>query len=132
MLRGAGGALVRLEEVADIGPEMASNLIARENSQRKAVVSLNVAEGANLGHLVAEVRERRVDPIVERYGYTVKYGGQFEAQQSASRAILLFSGVVAARHARAARPRDRLAAGLAARAGEPAAGPDRWACSRSS
>jgi HME family heavy-metal exporter len=93
VLRGAGGALVRLEEVADIGPELASNLIARENSQRKAVVSLNVDEGANLGHLVGEVR-RLVDPIVERYGYTVKYGGQFEAQQSASRAILLFSAVV--------------------------------------
>ncbi|MFT5048978.1 MAG: CzcA family heavy metal efflux pump [Chlamydiales bacterium] len=93
VLRGAGGALVRLEEVADIGPEMASSLIARENSQRKAVVSLNVNEGANLGHLVAEVRSR-VDPIVQRHGYTVKYGGQFEAQQSASRALMLFSAIV--------------------------------------
>jgi len=56
-------------------------------------VSLNVAEGSNLGHLIEQVRER-VDPIVERYGYTVKYGGQFEAQQSASRTIALASGVV--------------------------------------
>jgi CzcA family heavy metal efflux pump len=93
VLRGKGGALVRLDEVAVIGPEMASNLIARENAQRKAVVSLNVAEGSNLGHLVDQVRER-VDPIVQRYGYTVNYGGQFEAQQSASRTIMLFSGVV--------------------------------------
>jgi HME family heavy-metal exporter len=93
VLRGEGGALVRLAEVADIGPEMASNLIVRENSQRKAVVSLNVDEGANLGHLVAEV-QRRVDPIVQRHGYTVRYGGQFEAQQSATRAILLFGGLV--------------------------------------
>jgi len=93
VLRGQGGALVRLEEVADIGPEMASNLIARENAQRKAVVSLNVAEGHNLGHLVAQVQQR-VDPIVWRHGYTVKYGGQFEAQQSASRTIWLFSGIV--------------------------------------
>lgn len=93
VLRGQGGALVRLEEVAVIGPEMASNLIARENAQRKAVVSLNVGEGSNLGHLVEQVRER-VDPIVQKYGYTVNYGGQFEAQQSASRTILLFSGVV--------------------------------------
>lgn len=92
-LRGQGGALVRLEEVADIGPEMASNLIARENAQRKAVVSLNVEEGHNLGHLVQQVQER-VDPIVERHGYTVKYGGQFEAQQSASRTIALFSAIV--------------------------------------
>jgi CzcA family heavy metal efflux pump len=93
VLRGEGGALVRLAEVADVGPELASNLIVRENAQRKAVVSLNVAEGANLGHLVEQVR-RRVDPIVQRYGYTVKYGGQFEAQQSASRRIALFSGIV--------------------------------------
>lgn len=94
VLRGRGGALVRLEEVADIGPEMASNLIARENAQRKAVVSLNVAEGYNLGHLVEQVQQR-VDPIVQRHGYTVKYGGQFEAQQSASRTIWLFGGLVA-------------------------------------
>jgi HME family heavy-metal exporter len=93
VLRGRGGAHVRLEEVANIGPEMASNLIARENAQRKAVVSLNVAAGSNLGHLVEQVR-RRVDPIVLRYGYTVQYGGQFEAQQSASQTIWLFSGVV--------------------------------------
>jgi len=72
---------------------MASNLIARENAQRKAVVSLNVAEGSNLGHLVAQV-ESLVDPIVARHGYTVKYGGQFEAQQSASHTITLFSGIV--------------------------------------
>jgi CzcA family heavy metal efflux pump len=93
ILRGQGGALVRLDQVAVIGPEMASNLIARENAQRKAVVSLNVAEGSNLGHLVGQVREL-VDPIVQKHGYTVKYGGQFEAQQSASRTITLFSGVV--------------------------------------
>ena len=93
ILRGKGGALVRLEDVAVIGPEMASNLIARENAQRKAVVSLNVAKGSNLGHLVEQVRER-VDPIVQEYGYVVKYGGQFEAQQSASRTITLFSGLV--------------------------------------
>ena len=93
VLQGMGGALVRLGEVAVIGPEMASNLIVRENAQRKAVVSLNVAKGSNLGHLIAQVRDR-VDPIVQKHGYSVKYGGQFEAQQSASRTITLFSGLV--------------------------------------
>ena len=92
-LRGKGGAIVRLYEVADIGREQTSNLIARENAQRKAVVSLNVAEGYNLGHLVTEVQQR-VDPIVAKHGYTVHYGGQFEAQRSASRTILIFSGLV--------------------------------------
>ena len=92
-LRGAGGALVRLREVADIGPERTSNLIARETGRRKAVISTNVADGHNLGQLVAAVRER-VDPIVHAAGYSVHYGGQFEAQQSASRTIVVMGGVV--------------------------------------
>ncbi len=92
-LRGNGGAIVQLGEVATIGPEMASNLIAREGGQRRAVVSLNVADGANLGDLIAAVRER-VDPIVQRHGYAVHYGGQFEAQQSASRTMLVYGGLV--------------------------------------
>jgi Cu/Ag efflux pump CusA len=90
------GRHVRLREVATIGVEMASDLISRENSQRKAVISLNVAEGHNMGHLVEEVK-RKVDPIVHRYGYAVHYGGQFEAQQSASRTIYIMgAGVIVA------------------------------------
>ncbi len=94
LLHGRGGATVRLSDVADIGPERSSNLITRENALRKAVVSLNVAEGSNLGDLVDLVRER-VDPIVRRAGFTVSYGGQFEAQRSATRTILV-SGVAVA------------------------------------
>jgi CzcA family heavy metal efflux pump len=94
LLRGRNGAIVRLRDVADIGPERSSNLITRENAQRKAVVSLNVAEGSNLGDLIAEVRQL-VDPIVQEVGYTVHYGGQFEAQQSATKTILA-SGIAVA------------------------------------
>ena len=86
LLRGRNGATVRLRDVADIGPERSSNLITRENAQRKAVVSLNVAENSNLGDLIAEVK-LLVDPIVQKAGYTVHYGGQFEAQQSATKTI---------------------------------------------
>ena len=93
-LHGVGGAIVRLGDVASIGPERSSNLITRENAQRKAVVSLNVAKGSNLGDLVAAVR-KRVDPIVRAAGCTVSYGGQFEAQQRASRTILFVGAVVA-------------------------------------
>jgi HME family heavy-metal exporter len=87
LLRGQGGAIVRLAQVADIGPEQTSNIIARENAQRKATISCNVADGYNLGDLVAQVKAR-VEPIVARSGYTVDFGGQFEAQQSASRTIV--------------------------------------------
>ncbi|MCA9300532.1 MAG: efflux RND transporter permease subunit, partial [Phycisphaerales bacterium] len=44
--------------------------------------------------LVRTIRDR-VDPIVQDAGCTVTYGGQFEAQQSASRTILVAGGVVA-------------------------------------
>jgi len=86
-------ALVRLREVADVGVERASNMIVRENARRKAVISLNVADGYNLGQLVAEVRAL-VDPIVREEGYSVHYGGQFEAQQSASRTIVWMGAAV--------------------------------------
>jgi len=94
LLRGKGGAKVKLREVADIGPEDAPMAIQRENGRRKAVISTNVAEGYNLGHLVAEV-QRVTDPIVKRAGYEVHYGGQFEAQQSAAQTIYVMgAGVV--------------------------------------
>lgn len=93
MLRGAAedgkpGPTVRLRDVADVGLEKAPNIIARENAQRKAVISCNIADGYNLGDLVAEVKSR-VEPIVQRAGYRVEFGGQFEAQQSASRTLLI-------------------------------------------
>jgi CzcA family heavy metal efflux pump len=94
ILKGQDGALVRLSEVADIGPEMTSNIIARENAQRKAVISCNVADGYNLGDLVEQVRTR-VGPIVQSAGYLVEFGGQFEAQQSASRTLLFAGGGIA-------------------------------------
>ncbi|MDQ3439288.1 MAG: efflux RND transporter permease subunit, partial [Planctomycetota bacterium] len=93
VLRGKGGAMVRLSEVADIGPENAAMAIQRENGQRKAVISTNVAAGYNLGHLVEQVKQI-VDPIVQRHGYAVHYGGQFEAQQSAARTIYVMGGGV--------------------------------------
>ncbi len=94
VLRSPNGTQVRLYEVADLGIEQAANRISREGAQRKVTVSCNVAEGANLGHLVAAVRAR-VDPIATEAGVMVRYGGQFEAQQDASRTIAVMGlGVV--------------------------------------
>ena len=93
LLVGEGGGLVKLTEVADIRPEFMALGIQRENGRRKAVVSLNVADGHNIGDLVEQVRAK-VDPIAAEFGYTVTYGGQFEAQQSASRAIYLMGAFV--------------------------------------
>jgi len=91
---GKPGPTVRLRDVADIGPEKTPSIIARENAQRKAVISCNVADGYNLGDLVAQVKAR-VEPLVHREGYIVEFGGQFEAQQSASRTILIAGAGIA-------------------------------------
>ncbi len=84
---------MRLADVADVTVEKTSNLILRENARRKAVVSCNVAEGYNLGQLVEAVRAR-VEPLAAAAGCTVQFGGQFEAQQSASRTLLWFGLLV--------------------------------------
>jgi CzcA family heavy metal efflux pump len=95
LLRGADGAVVRLADVADTGRERTSNLIAREGGRRKAVVSCNIADGHNLGDVAAAV-QRAVEPIVTAAGCTAALGGQFEAQQSASRTILVMGALVIA------------------------------------
>ena len=90
-LQAPSGALVRVRDVAQVIEEQASSLITRENVRRKAVISCNVAEGHNLGDLIAEIT-LHVDPVIRKYpGTYVEYGGQFEAQKEASGRILLAS-----------------------------------------
>ena len=93
VLVGQEGALVRLHEVANIGPEQSSNLISRQNAQRKTVISANVAAGYNLGDTVRSIQSV-VDPLVAANGCSVVYGGQFEAQQSASKTITWMGGLI--------------------------------------
>lgn len=94
LLQAPNGTLVRLDSVATVEEERSAGLITRENVRRKAVISCNVAEGTNLGDLVAAIRQR-VDPIIARTeGVFVEYGGQFEAQEEATRRILVASAGV--------------------------------------
>jgi CzcA family heavy metal efflux pump len=94
IIRGAGGSLVRLDEVADITRENASDLIIREQGRRKAVISCNVADDANLGQVIKAVQSQ-VNPLVAQLGCTVSYGGQFEAQQRATTMITLMGSATA-------------------------------------
>jgi HME family heavy-metal exporter len=88
-----GRGQIRLREVADF-PTAASgpNLVNRENVRRKQVVRCNVS-GRDLESAVAEI-ERRVRGAVRMpEGYTVQFGGQFEAQRSATRLIAVLAAV---------------------------------------
>ena len=88
-----GRGQIRLREVADF-PTSASgpNLVNRENVRRKQVVRCNVAD-RDLESAVAEIETKVRAKVAMPEGYTVQFGGQFEAQRSATRLISILAGV---------------------------------------
>ncbi|MBI5765023.1 MAG: efflux RND transporter permease subunit [Planctomycetes bacterium] len=89
------GAVVLLSDVASITETPGPNLINRENVQRRMVVSANV-QGRDLGSTVEEIkRSLAMDLPPEKMpqGYALSIGGQFEAQQGATRLILILGAM---------------------------------------
>ncbi len=84
------GELIPITEIAEIYFENGPNSISHENTQRRLVVSCNVAE-RDLGSTVSEIEERIKEEINLPQGYFITYGGQFESQKSASRLIMILS-----------------------------------------
>ena len=84
------GDKIPLRYVADVVSFSGPNTINRENVQRKLVVSANVA-GRDVGSVVQEVKQT-VDQTVDLpENYFLRYGGQFESAQRATRMLLLTS-----------------------------------------
>jgi Cu/Ag efflux pump CusA len=87
------GERVRLSEVADVRVAWTPNNINRESVSRRVVVQHNV-QGRPLGDVVRDI-EKALAPIRTRLagmpGYTVRLSGQFEAQQEASKRLVLLS-----------------------------------------
>lgn len=79
-----GRGQLRLKDVADF-PEAASgpNLVNRENVRRKQFVRCNVT-GRDLASAVAEIEQKVRQRVQLPEGYFVEFGGQFEAQRSAT------------------------------------------------
>lgn len=84
------GAMIPISSVAKIYYENGPNTINHENTQRRIVISCNVAD-RDLGSTVKEIQEKITTNVHMEPGYFVTYGGQFESQQSASRMILILS-----------------------------------------
>lgn len=79
-----GRGQVRLKDVADFpGAASGPNLVNRENVQRKQVVCCNVS-GRDLASAVDEIEQRVRQRLDLPEGYFVEFGGQFEAQRSAT------------------------------------------------
>jgi HME family heavy-metal exporter len=88
-----GSGQIRLREVAKF-PTSASgpNLVNRENVRRRQTIRCNVA-GRDLDSTVTEIEKRVRGRVTMPPGYFVEFGGQFEAQRSATRLIAILAGV---------------------------------------
>jgi CzcA family heavy metal efflux pump len=86
------GQKVPLAQVSKIDYGTGPNTINRENVSRYILVSSNIT-GRDLGSAIKEIREK-VGKIQLPPGYYVEYGGQFEAQEGATK-TLLTSGILA-------------------------------------
>lgn len=82
------GAIVLLRDVAEVVEKLGPNEVARENLRRRIVVSANV-RGRDLGSTVEEIKKSVAMDVQLPSGYTVEYGGLYEAQQESTRLLLI-------------------------------------------
>jgi cobalt-zinc-cadmium resistance protein CzcA len=92
-LRAAGGAQVKLDQVAQVRVVRAAVEIDREEGQRRMVVMSNV-RGRDLGSFVKEVQSNISRQVKLPPGYSVEYGGQFENQQRATKRLMVIIPIV--------------------------------------
>ncbi|GAA4415241.1 efflux RND transporter permease subunit [Quisquiliibacterium transsilvanicum] len=82
LLRSPGGALVPLNDVAEIRLVDGPPQIAREDGRRRLVIGANVV-GRDLGGYVAEAQARIASDVPLPEGYRLEWGGQFENMERA-------------------------------------------------
>ena len=87
------GRFVRLDDIADVHREEASNLVIHENGRRQALITLNPAPGVSVGELV-NVLAQRLGPELATFGCTAEFGGTYQANISARRTLMTFSVVL--------------------------------------
>ncbi|QDU11842.1 efflux RND transporter permease subunit [Gimesia aquarii] len=86
-----GRGQIRLREVADFpGSASGPNLVNRENVRRRQTIRSNVS-GRDLASAVVEIEKRVRDQVALPTGYFVEFGGQFEAQRSATFLITILA-----------------------------------------
>ncbi|HEX2852004.1 MAG TPA: efflux RND transporter permease subunit [Opitutaceae bacterium] len=87
------GRRVPLSLVADVREAKGPNVIFRENSQRRFTIAIKPT-ARDVGVLVARLQTEVREKVKLPEGYFITYEGEFQAQQDATRRILIFSGVV--------------------------------------
>ncbi len=87
------GRRLPLSAVADLREAKGPNVIQRENTQRRFVVSINPIE-RDLAGLVTQLQTEVAENVSLPEGYFLSYEGEFLARQDAARRIALFAGLV--------------------------------------
>ncbi|HUQ70465.1 MAG TPA: efflux RND transporter permease subunit, partial [Planctomycetaceae bacterium] len=86
------GGRIPLSTVAKIYEAGGPNTINRENVRRRITIRGNTTD-RDLGSVVADIQRAVEGKVKLPEGYFIQYGGQFEAQQEATRRIALLSVV---------------------------------------
>jgi CzcA family heavy metal efflux pump len=84
------GQKIPLSALARVINDQGPNTINRQNVSRRIVISANVS-GRDIGSLISEARQKVSQQVQLPAGYYLQYGGQFEAQERATRELILFS-----------------------------------------
>ncbi|MDO5451258.1 MAG: efflux RND transporter permease subunit [Akkermansia sp.] len=92
-LVGPGGKVVLLGDAAQVYRTEVTNLILRDNTRRKAMISCNPAPDSNLGELAKACREK-LDPAMHELGCTVDYDGTIKSREEAGRRLYILGAVV--------------------------------------
>lgn len=84
----ASGQRIPLSRLADLRILEGPSTIQREWSKRRVIVQCN-ARGRDIGSLVAEAQRRIAAEVSLPSGYFMRYGGQFEHLERASRRLMI-------------------------------------------
>ncbi len=88
LLKSPNGALVRLEDLAQVHVVDGPAQISREMAKRRIVIGANVRD-RDLGGFVAELQQAVGNRVTLPDGYFLKWGGQFENLERASRRLAI-------------------------------------------
>lgn len=95
LLKSPNGALVRLEDLARISVVDGPAQISREMAKRRIVIGANVRD-RDLGGFVAELQKAVADRVPLPDGYFLKWGGQFENLERATKRLAIIIPVTIA------------------------------------
>jgi CzcA family heavy metal efflux pump len=86
------GESVRLADVAQVYESQGPNMINHEDLLRRMIIFAN-SGGRDLAGLMTDIQNRIAEDVELPTGYFIKYGGQFERQQQATRLLFFLGGL---------------------------------------